>query len=154
MGAVTIGGNVEGGGGSHSGAITTFRDIASVTINGSLIGGNNTYAGTILSDFLGGGEFEGGDGGSIGPVKIGGSLLGGSDTAAGTVICESGKLGNVTIGGSMIAGSANWSARIYSKFDLGTVAITGSVIGGGGGITVVRSSQSWERLLEFRSGAL
>lgn len=132
MGAVTIGGNVEGGGGSHSGAITTFTDIASVTINGSLIGGSNTYAGTILSDFGGGGDPAGGNGGSIGPVKILGSLLGGSDTAAGTVICESGKLGSVTIGGSVIAGTANASARIYSKFDLGTVSITGSVIGGAG----------------------
>ena len=33
---LTVGGDVIGGGGTHSGAITTFRDIASVAIGGSL----------------------------------------------------------------------------------------------------------------------
>lgn len=128
MGKVTVSGDVIGGG-THSGAITTFRDIASVAIGGSLIGGSSTFAGTTLSDYLGGGPKPNETGGHIGPVSIGRDVLGGSDTGTGTIISESGRLGNVTIGGSLLAGSAHRSAHIHSNLEMGAVSIGGSVVG-------------------------
>lgn len=122
MGAVKIGGNLEGGVAPFSGLINSGKTITSVTVGGSLIGLGQD-SGEILAT------------GSIGAVKIGGSVLGSTiDGAAGSesgsgAIRSSNDIASVSIGGSLVGGIAVDSGTIAVGGTLGAVKIGGDLRG-------------------------
>lgn len=118
IGAVKITGNLIGGGGQDSGQVSPSSTLASVTIGGDLIGGAGSQSGRIFSN-------------GMGTVKITGDVIGGSGNSSGAIINSSSTLASVTIGGDLQGGIGGNSGRISSDGAMGTVKITGNVIGGG-----------------------
>jgi hypothetical protein len=49
MGAVKIGGNIQGGSGQYSGEIVRSSTLAGLTLGGSLLGGSGLHSGEISS---------------------------------------------------------------------------------------------------------
>jgi hypothetical protein len=131
MGAVKIRRDVIGSTETDSGLIKSLGKLASVKIGGSLVGSTGANSGAILIT------------GDIGAVTIGHDLVGASIPASavgvavsGAVISTSGRIASVSIGGSVLAGRddsdvgtlAN-NATIRAHFDIGSIAVKGSVVG-------------------------
>ncbi|MEA3188080.1 MAG: hypothetical protein QOD99_1910 [Chthoniobacter sp.] len=125
IGAVKIGGNLEGGTGTMSGELSALR-FGAITIGGALLGATSDPGGshsqTGLIDSLG----------KIGAVKIGGDVRGG-------VLANSGKItavdtiASLQIGGSLLGGGKVNSGYIDANAGIpGTVRIVQDVIGGDG----------------------
>jgi hypothetical protein len=132
LGAVKIGGDVQGSSGEASGAIKSNGPLLSVTVTGSLVGGSGESTGDITS------------GGDMGSVKIGGDFLGGSISGTTGALSSSGLIqsgGNITsvaIGGSIIAGTNSSTASgaqltsnasIRAGHELGSLKVGGSIVG-------------------------
>jgi hypothetical protein len=132
MGVVKIGHDLRGGSGSQSGFIDSNTDkLAGVSIGGSLIGGSNTSSGEIFSV------------GDMGAVTIDRDFVGGSISGTNATLDKSGfiqslggRIASVSIGGSIIsgadtstAGSLTSNASIRAEDDVGSVTVTGSLIG-------------------------
>lgn len=154
IGAVKIGHDVQGGSASFSGFIFSFTGkIASLAIGGSLVGGSGDDTGTVgcegdIGVVTIGGDVQGGSGGASGfiqsanggiaSVMIAGSLIGGQTPGAANVnsggIEADGDIGAVIIGHNVQGGTAT-SGSGFIKADTGTigsVSITGSLLGGTG----------------------
>jgi hypothetical protein len=116
MGAVKIAGDVLGGAGAVTGNIGTFGALASLTIGGDVIGGSGVRSGGIESAE------------KMGPVKITGNVIGGGGDNSGAVFA--GALPSVSIGGDVQGGAGDFSGRITSFEAIGSLKITGNVIGG------------------------
>ena len=140
IGALTIGGDLRGGGDDFNGLIEASGDIGSVSIRGSIIGASFDHNGAIES------------GGNIGKVFVGGSIrcgipgfLGGSISAAGNIgaitistdiggfITAGGNIASLFVGGS-VRGSSNSDGGgfVSAGGTLGNVTIVGSLIGEAG----------------------
>ncbi|HEX3150029.1 MAG TPA: hypothetical protein VHR66_18275 [Gemmataceae bacterium] len=130
MGPVKIGFDVIGGVGNASGRISTDGTLASVSIGGSMIGGVGGNSGEIISAK------------DMGAVKIGHNMVGASidgvdaDVDASGYIESGGRIATVTFGGSIITGIDNSTVGSLTKNgsvraanDIGSITVTGSVIG-------------------------
>jgi hypothetical protein len=119
IGAVKIGGDVDGGTGNLSGVIWG-ENIASISIGGSVIGGadaNSSFNGLLKSDL------------SMGPVRIGHDLLGGSSIFAGNITVGT-TLASLTVGGSIVGGTATESGEVRAFEGMGPVRIGHDLVGG------------------------
>lgn len=155
LGTVKVGGDIKGGTAEAAGGIHADGNIGTVTVGRSLLGGTALSAGAITAFKLDGlstiasvkigGNVEGGSGESSGQiyaktflaqVTIAGFLKGGSATESGSVAVFSNTpdakgIGRVTVGMDIEGGSATASGSIFTGFgDIGSVSVTGSVIGG------------------------
>lgn len=155
IGTVKIGGSIRGGNGVTSGGISSRSEIGAVTIGGSIVGGTERFSGFIDVTFGGiasvsvGGSLIGGSADltgfiaaerNIGPVFVKGNIQGGSQagdlslTYSGSIVCGA-AIQRVTVGGSLIAGTDNTTGvyknngAIIANEDIGTVIISGSMIG-------------------------
>lgn len=140
LGALSIGGDLRGGGANFDGLIEASGDIGSISIRGSIIGTGDAQNGAIEA------------GGNIGKVFIGGSLrsdvpslLDGSITAVGNIgaitvkgdmqgiITAGGNITSLAVGGSVSGRFGNDGAGFVSAGGtLGSLTIVGSLLGDGG----------------------
>jgi hypothetical protein len=163
-GAMKVGGSIIGGSGVHSGTIDVGKEAGPITVVGDLHGGAGPGSGAITDTVttgvvdavtIGGSVIGGAGGGSgtvfilgkLGPLKIGRDLIGGSiDGSAsldGTGFVRAGSIASVTIGGSVIAGTDSStgtllnSGSIRANNAIGAISIRGSVLGNesSGGLT-------------------
>ena len=122
-GAVTIGGNIQGGAGVDSGFVgaTTSGNVSSVTVGGSLLGGGGSNSGEITSTA-----------GAIGTVVIDQDIYGGLDVGnpSGAIVSGS-SIGFVAVGGSIFASTAGGadSRAISAHNNIDTIQIFGSLVG-------------------------
>jgi hypothetical protein len=128
----TILGNVIGGVGDGSGSIIAHGSAKLLAVKGNLTGGSGQHSGLLRSgsDFLQNGDMltvsvagkiEGGGGDNSGAIISGGSLL-------------SATIGNLTTASVDVlkGGDGDFSGAISAQGRLGTVKITGNVLGGAG----------------------
>jgi hypothetical protein len=118
MGAVRVGGDVQGGTGFKSGAIFSTLNLVSVTIGGSLIGNGNSTGRVVAT-------------GDLGPVKIARNVIGGTGFDSGLVF-TAGTLASATVGGDLIGGTGQGSGRIESLDAMGPIKVAGNVVGASG----------------------
>jgi hypothetical protein len=146
IGAVSIGHDVQGAGGSFSGTVRAHGDLASAFVGGALVGGEESDTGAILSDadlgsariahgVLGGGGIGSGRISSLntGNVTIGGSLVG--STLSTGLLNGTASLGAVSIGHDVLGGSAGASGYIVGDGRIASVSIGGSLVGGTANLT-------------------
>lgn len=119
LGNVEITGDLQGGGGTKSGRISSDANMRAVTVAGSVLGGEGDESGQI------------GAAGAIASVLVQGSLRGGGGDFSGQ-IGSAFKIGAVTIEGDLRGGAGFESGAIGSFFGLGTITIKGSIIAGAG----------------------
>jgi hypothetical protein len=118
--SLSVGKDVVGGFGDHTGVVQVVDDLHSVKIGGSVIGNFNAATGAI------------GSGGLLGPVTIGKNLIGGSNSVTGAIVGTSGII-SVKIGGSVLGGAGTNSGVIATASgDIGTVKIGRDLVGGSG----------------------
>ena len=161
IGAITVTGNLTGGGGFDSGAIFAAspdsdrfpfaKKIGPVVINGSIVGGVGINSGTLYADsgvkaVSVSGNVTGGDGdtsGTIasgrgfGNISIGGNLTSGSGPSSGSIVAFNGDASSIVIGGQIVAGNFADSGIFVNGF-IGTLSFQ-SAPGGGGGATEIRA---------------
>jgi hypothetical protein len=142
IGAVKIGGKLEGGSQQNSGTIGSGGKIASISIGPTaavdqvtLKGGGALFAGSIFSR------------GAIGPVRVSGHIEGGGGDFSGSIVSNdfitpdldrAGDLGAVTVTGHVKGGAGNDSGQIsadgkIASVTLGTVGLTDGDLSGGNG---------------------
>ena len=132
IGTLKILGDVTGGTGVSSASIVAHGKLASVTISGSVVGGDGAGSATIVSGF------NPARVGDMGVVKVLGQIEGGVGFGSGAII-SNGKLASVTLGSTaaptldaLSGGTGDFSGSITSYGAMGTVKITGNLVGGGG----------------------
>jgi hypothetical protein len=168
IGSLTISGGVIGGSGDGSGEVFSGGGITKASV-GDLIGGAGQASGSIVSDYALGAitvtgtgagvtthGIIGGSGVDSGQVSAGttlkslvvkGSLQGGSNTGSGAILSHSvfsasgdiqGDIGSISITGSVIGSTGVNSGQIAAAGNIKTLSITGNVTGalasGTGGI--------------------
>jgi hypothetical protein len=131
LGAVTITGDVEGGGGAFSGsiwshdlvngAIESAGDLGAVNIAGHLKGGGSNDSGVIRAD------------GKLTSATTG-DLLGAGGVRSGSIRAGQGIInggtGAITIKGVMTSGAGPQTGAIIAEGRIASVLITGNVTGG------------------------
>jgi hypothetical protein len=113
---VKIGGDLMGGGGEASGAISSFNPVTTLSVGGSLAGGDGKDSGAISL-------FQ-----NTKTLTVGGDLIGGAGMNSGA-ITNFGDLSSLTVGRSWITGAGANSGRIAVTNDLGAFTICGEIIG-------------------------
>jgi hypothetical protein len=120
IGPVKIGHDIIGSAVGNFGFIQAVGKLESVTVGGSVRGGPGEYTGAIR-------------GAEVGPVKIRGDVIGGSGLNSGSIITTGGDIGRVSIGGSLTGGAGEHSGVIEAFLGaLASTTIGGSLIGGAG----------------------
>ena len=161
IGAVTVTGNLTGGGGFDSGAIFAAspdsdsfpiaKKIGPVVINGSIVGGVGINSGTlyadsglkrvsIAGDVTGGvGDTSGtiASGRGLGNISIAGNLTSGSGPSSGSIVAFDGDAPSIVIGGQIVAENFADSGIFVNGF-IGTLSFQ-SAPGGGGNATEIRA---------------
>jgi len=127
LGAIKIGGKIQGGASQSSGSISSGGKIASITIGPLaavdqvlLQGGGGLFSGSIFSR------------GAIGAVKIKGHVEGGAGDFSGAIVSkdyvssgltQAGTLGAVTISGQVTGGGGNDSGQIRADGRIASVSL-------------------------------
>lgn len=125
IGAVTVSGKVQGGGGSRSGAIGSEPgSLNTVNITGDLLGGGGELSGSVFALSQTETLIVGDDnsnvevpvtlGGSIASVSVGGVMTGSNGIRSGSVIADGGNLGLVKIGGDQTGGINEESGAVLA----------------------------------------
>jgi hypothetical protein len=119
IGVITIGGDlaVNSSVGANAARIEAGISIGKVRIGGTVQGSFGPNSGTISA------------GGDVEAITIGGDLLGAQGTDSGSIISTNGRIGKLTIGGSVNSGAGLRSGSIRAAEDLGSLKISGDVIG-------------------------
>ncbi len=134
LGTVKIGGDMKGGGGAYSGMINATGKFSSLTIGGQLVGGVGANSGVVFSSTNPDVAHD------FGKLVISQGIVGGRGPNSGSVIAD-GRLLNVTVGSvppasagaatvAVQGGTNTFSGSILSHFSIGTVKITGDLVGG------------------------
>lgn len=163
--AVTVTGDVGGGAGTYSGAITATGAIGKATV-GSLTGDGKysgaIFAGTRIAKVIirgnvtgGGGVYSGAAGAPQGiqSITVDGSVVGGDGNNSASFVASSGNIGKVTIAGDLTGGTGAYSgsvdalsAYVNDKLvggKLANVTIKGDLAGGDGRYSgMVRANDS------------
>jgi hypothetical protein len=117
VGAIKITGSVVGGAGLLSGSINPNGNITSISIGGSLVGAAGELSGFISAD------------GKIGATTINGSVLGGAGDNSGHLTCNN-DISSVKIARDIIGGSGEFSGVVDPDAALPAISVGGSLIGG------------------------
>ncbi len=135
IGAVKIAGDMKGGGGTYSGTIIATGKLTSVSIGGQLMGGVGANSGVIFS------STDPDIAHDLGSVIISKGIVGGAGPNSGSVIAD-GKILSITVGSlpplifgvpmpALQGGMGTYSGSIIGHSTIGTVKITGDIVGGG-----------------------
>jgi hypothetical protein len=111
----TIGVGLNGGVGDFSGTVGSFGNLGTVHVAGSVTGGAGDHSGGILT------------GSTATSIVIDGSIKGGTGAYSGVV--EGRFLPSVKVGVDLLGGDALQSGTIAASGSMGTIDITGSILG-------------------------
>ncbi len=152
-GDIVVAGSITGGGGGSSGLVTVNGDVKSFTSRGGIRGGTGGFAGGLdfhanAGPITVGGSVVGGRSstsgfvavtGDAGAVTVNGDIAGtdlsGADDFDATGYVYAGRMASLTVNGSLLAGentTANQALRtgfIEAANDIGTLTISGNVVG-------------------------
>ena len=69
----------------------------------------------------------------MGPVSVAGDVVGSFGTQSGAIYCLEGKIASVAISGSLSGGGGSLTGQVISNGSIGPVTIGGNIVGGDGG---------------------